>query len=136
MCLFFFFKQKTAYEIMPSLVGSEMCIRDSLGSEPIQRAELPVDRVHGNVVEPRVHPATAHLRGEVPLFWGTRDEDESWAGGNRHLIGIGDVPVKAARDHGGNDPLARLERQRVSKPIVRVDPVQTTREEEPRELQA
>jgi len=26
--LFFFFKQKTAYEIMPSLVGSEMCIRD------------------------------------------------------------------------------------------------------------
>eukprot|EP00825_Cyclidium_porcatum_P001348 TRINITY_DN10614_c0_g1_i1.p1 TRINITY_DN10614_c0_g1~~TRINITY_DN10614_c0_g1_i1.p1 ORF type:complete len:231 (+),score=60.00 TRINITY_DN10614_c0_g1_i1:1-693(+) len=30
ICLlfFFFFKQKTAYEIMPSLVGSEMCIRD------------------------------------------------------------------------------------------------------------
>src|SRR5450756_3102595 len=27
---FFFFKQKTAYEIMPSLVGSEMCIRDSM----------------------------------------------------------------------------------------------------------
>jgi len=26
----FFFKQKTAYEIMPSLVGSEMCIRDSV----------------------------------------------------------------------------------------------------------
>ena len=24
---FFFFKQKTAYEVMPSLVGSEMCIR-------------------------------------------------------------------------------------------------------------
>src|SRR5450756_3077534 len=28
LCFFFFFKQKTAYEIMPSLVGSEMCIRD------------------------------------------------------------------------------------------------------------
>src|SRR5660397_254603 len=27
--LFFFFKQKTAYEIRLSLVGSEMCIRDS-----------------------------------------------------------------------------------------------------------
>ncbi len=27
-CEFFFFKQKTAYEIIPSLVGSEMCIRD------------------------------------------------------------------------------------------------------------
>ena len=26
---FFFFKQKTAYEIRISLVGSEMCIRDS-----------------------------------------------------------------------------------------------------------
>ena len=29
---FFFFKQKTAYEIMPSLVGSEMCIRDRYGN--------------------------------------------------------------------------------------------------------
>jgi len=27
--LFFFFRQKTAYEIRLSLVGSEMCIRDS-----------------------------------------------------------------------------------------------------------
>ena len=30
----FFFKQKTAYEIMPSLVGSEMCIRDSSSIDP------------------------------------------------------------------------------------------------------
>ena len=30
----FFFKQKTAYEIMPSLVGSEMCIRDSFHASP------------------------------------------------------------------------------------------------------
>ena len=29
LLLFFFFKQKTAYEIRLSLVGSEMCIRDS-----------------------------------------------------------------------------------------------------------
>ena len=29
--LVFFFKQKTAYEIPLRLVGSEMCIRDSLG---------------------------------------------------------------------------------------------------------
>ena len=27
----FFFKQKTAYEMLRSLVGSEMCIRDSTG---------------------------------------------------------------------------------------------------------
>src|SRR5450756_376309 len=33
-CFFFFFKQKTAYEIMPSLVGSEMCIRDSPSHVP------------------------------------------------------------------------------------------------------
>src|SRR5674536_379572 len=30
---FFFFKQKTAYEMLRSLVGSEMCIRDS-GATP------------------------------------------------------------------------------------------------------
>ena len=29
-CSFFFFKQKTAYEIRLSLVGSEMCIRDRI----------------------------------------------------------------------------------------------------------
>ena len=28
LCVFFFFKQKTAYEMLRSLVGSEMCIRD------------------------------------------------------------------------------------------------------------
>ena len=31
--MFLFFKQKTAYEIMPSLVGSEMCIRDRPGGD-------------------------------------------------------------------------------------------------------
>ena len=30
--LFFFFKQKTAYEMLRSLVGSEMCIRDSFNT--------------------------------------------------------------------------------------------------------
>ena len=34
----FFFKQKTAYEIMPSLVGSEMCIRDRY--QPLRRRRL------------------------------------------------------------------------------------------------
>nr|CUV60882.1 protein of unknown function [Ralstonia solanacearum] len=29
LAFFFFFKQKTAYEISLGLVGSEMCIRDS-----------------------------------------------------------------------------------------------------------
>ena len=30
LLVFFFFKQKTAYEMLRSLVGSEMCIRDRL----------------------------------------------------------------------------------------------------------
>ena len=30
----FFFNQKTAYEIMPSLMGSEMCIRDRYHTVP------------------------------------------------------------------------------------------------------
>src|SRR5674536_346936 len=32
---FFFFKQKTAYEMLRSLVGSEMCIRDRLVTERV-----------------------------------------------------------------------------------------------------
>src|SRR5450756_2923408 len=36
--LFFFFKQKTAYEIMPSLVGSEMCIRDRSSTAGLLKA--------------------------------------------------------------------------------------------------
>ena len=35
----FFFKQKTAYEMLRSLVGSEMCIRDS------NKAGLPLEKV-------------------------------------------------------------------------------------------
>ena len=39
---FFFFKQKTAYEMLRSLVGSEMCIRDSTRSViPRPRAVTP-----------------------------------------------------------------------------------------------
>src|SRR5450756_2136462 len=43
--LFFFFKQKTAYEIMPSLVGSEMCIRDSISLIQEVRAKRVMDRI-------------------------------------------------------------------------------------------
>src|SRR5678810_1299204 len=39
MCYFFFFKQKTAYEISACLVGSEMCIRDSFCSEILVSAD-------------------------------------------------------------------------------------------------
>ena len=33
--VFFFFKQKTAYEMLRSLVGSEMCIRDRSDANPM-----------------------------------------------------------------------------------------------------
>ena len=39
---FFFFKQKTAYEIMPSLVGSEMCIRDRAQNINIKKLEIRI----------------------------------------------------------------------------------------------
>eukprot|EP00658_Telonema_sp_P-2_P026767 TRINITY_DN20835_c0_g1_i2.p1 TRINITY_DN20835_c0_g1~~TRINITY_DN20835_c0_g1_i2.p1 ORF type:complete len:118 (+),score=44.64 TRINITY_DN20835_c0_g1_i2:52-405(+) len=43
---FFFFKQKTAYEMLRSLVGSEMCIRDSYNPKVSTKAfHLPRDRV-------------------------------------------------------------------------------------------
>eukprot|EP00658_Telonema_sp_P-2_P082946 TRINITY_DN8861_c0_g1_i3.p2 TRINITY_DN8861_c0_g1~~TRINITY_DN8861_c0_g1_i3.p2 ORF type:complete len:143 (+),score=52.58 TRINITY_DN8861_c0_g1_i3:113-541(+) len=43
---FFFFKQKTAYEMLRSLVGSEMCIRDSFSqaaeaSAALGESEIP-----------------------------------------------------------------------------------------------
>src|SRR5428012_7351 len=40
---FFFFKQKTAYELMPSLVGSEMCIRDRFLTLPGAAQLLALD---------------------------------------------------------------------------------------------
>ena len=39
MVCFFFFKQKTAYEISACLVGSEMCIRDRLSKASQSFAE-------------------------------------------------------------------------------------------------
>ena len=40
-----FFKQKTAYEIMPSLVGSEMCIRDSHNSFSCLKSIFPISNI-------------------------------------------------------------------------------------------
>ena len=51
--MFFFFKQKTAYEIGVRLVGSEMCIRDRAGV-PVQvfanRADMPGGSTLGNLL--------------------------------------------------------------------------------------
>ena len=53
---FFFFKQKTAYEISACLVGSEMCIRDSyLERKPVEndrrKTELVCTKKAGTVIE-------------------------------------------------------------------------------------
>ena len=45
----FFFKQKTAYEMLRSLVGSEMCIRDS--QAPVHQHLVLVDRGIGAFVD-------------------------------------------------------------------------------------
>ena len=47
LCFFFFFKQKTAYEMLRSLVGSEMCIRDrGLPDAPDRDPAVPQRRAH------------------------------------------------------------------------------------------
>src|SRR5674536_384385 len=55
LCLFFFFfKQKTAYEMLRSLVGSEMCIRDrtrpSRSSLALTAARIILDPGYGAAV--------------------------------------------------------------------------------------
>src|SRR5450756_3043283 len=73
ICWFFFFKQKTAYEIMPSLVGSEMCIRDSLHADHL--AGLTMRNLERGVPHfPRLlaeyGPQELLLRGELGLTLG------------------------------------------------------------------
>src|SRR5450756_2520575 len=62
---FFFFKQKTAYEIMPSLVGSEMCIRDSLAPVPHDRGTEWQHPVAAEVVERRHELAVCEIAGDA-----------------------------------------------------------------------
>eukprot|EP00658_Telonema_sp_P-2_P011799 TRINITY_DN14520_c0_g1_i3.p1 TRINITY_DN14520_c0_g1~~TRINITY_DN14520_c0_g1_i3.p1 ORF type:complete len:267 (-),score=64.34 TRINITY_DN14520_c0_g1_i3:33-833(-) len=56
---FFFFKQKTAYEMLRSLVGSEMCIRDSLISRK-QFILMLTDEVSNNALD-TAHTQLVHL---------------------------------------------------------------------------
>ena len=51
--LVFFFKQKTAYEMLRSLVGSEMCIRDSshIGCRPRRVPHLPSQTPRADAVD-------------------------------------------------------------------------------------
>src|SRR5678815_127544 len=54
--VFFFFKQKTAYEMLRSLVGSEMCIRDSpCRAQLALDAQVPLIEVRRLHVERKRH---------------------------------------------------------------------------------
>eukprot|EP00658_Telonema_sp_P-2_P014336 TRINITY_DN15450_c0_g1_i1.p1 TRINITY_DN15450_c0_g1~~TRINITY_DN15450_c0_g1_i1.p1 ORF type:complete len:223 (+),score=60.48 TRINITY_DN15450_c0_g1_i1:70-738(+) len=57
MCFFFFFfKQKTAYEMLRSLVGSEMCIRDSPHPLHGSKQQHATVMTQENSVEPDPNP--------------------------------------------------------------------------------
>ena len=47
---FFFFKQKTAYEMLRSLVGSEMCIRDRLYTGILVKDSVKPRRLYGGAI--------------------------------------------------------------------------------------
>ena len=49
--VFFFFKQKTAYEMLRSLVGSEMCIRDRVYRANL--TELVIHRIRAQALDSR-----------------------------------------------------------------------------------
>eukprot|EP00658_Telonema_sp_P-2_P058656 TRINITY_DN47169_c0_g1_i1.p1 TRINITY_DN47169_c0_g1~~TRINITY_DN47169_c0_g1_i1.p1 ORF type:complete len:105 (+),score=24.52 TRINITY_DN47169_c0_g1_i1:17-331(+) len=82
---FFFFKQKTAYEMLRSLVGSEMCIRDRCGWVGVQGAPsryLEVPLVGANtrllltycnkLIEPykcRITPPLPPNSGDLTVGW-------------------------------------------------------------------
>src|SRR5450756_2714318 len=80
---FFLLKQKTAYEIMPSLVGSEMCIRDSLNITrvdieaacnndvllAVDDIEITIFVYSGNIagMQPAVAQSFGRLCGIIPV---------------------------------------------------------------------
>src|SRR5450756_2972704 len=61
---FFFFKQKTAYEIMPSLVGSEMCIRDRRQTAPLGAAARDPHHPGADVRQRDAGAAPRELEGD------------------------------------------------------------------------
>eukprot|EP00658_Telonema_sp_P-2_P079131 TRINITY_DN7576_c0_g1_i1.p2 TRINITY_DN7576_c0_g1~~TRINITY_DN7576_c0_g1_i1.p2 ORF type:complete len:108 (-),score=20.71 TRINITY_DN7576_c0_g1_i1:465-788(-) len=89
--VFFFFKQKTAYEMLRSLVGSEMCIRDRSGTDSrgycewadVQQQAVPRDGI--------VHRPLVCSRLDEPRLVGRGDRE-------RKLVHEGAVP------HDGQTP--------------------------------
>mgnify|MGYP007068780183 CR=1 FL=1 len=63
-CCVFFFKQKTAYEMLRSLVGSEMCIRDRLSAARVFRHRPVVGRQPDHYA----YPEESDYRKQNDLF--------------------------------------------------------------------
>ena len=82
----FFFKQKTAYEMLRSLVGSEMCIRDRVYSVKF-----------GNALSPGVSPTA---RGVFMLPGGYNEKvldmpvPDGCAGSYKAIVGLADAGRK------------------------------------------
>eukprot|EP00658_Telonema_sp_P-2_P037629 TRINITY_DN27058_c0_g1_i1.p1 TRINITY_DN27058_c0_g1~~TRINITY_DN27058_c0_g1_i1.p1 ORF type:complete len:162 (-),score=68.29 TRINITY_DN27058_c0_g1_i1:235-720(-) len=72
MCFFFFFKQKTAYEMLRSLVGSEMCIRDSPTPDRNADGNTTSQPLSGVFSSPKgANNSSSFFRGgESPLYKG------------------------------------------------------------------
>src|SRR5674536_15138 len=88
--LFFFFKQKTAYEMLRSLVGSEMCIRDSYlviatgtTPRPDQTPGMAEEEWHRSVHEFYTYEGSKALAEKL----------KTWPGG-RLVVHITEMPVK------------------------------------------
>src|SRR5450756_1985554 len=79
--MFFFFKQKTAYEIMPSLVGSEMCIREKMSKEivMIDGNEAAAYSAYHTSEVIAIYPITpSSLMGEYADQWAAEGRQNIW----------------------------------------------------------
>src|SRR5674536_252715 len=107
-CYFFFFKQKTAYEKLRSLVGSEMCIRDSYsGARPVGKG-WNTKRRHAQ--PGRADTLLTDARDRAVVFGsgepsGLTSTLPGVLTGLREVLGP-DAPVLLAFDRGGAYPAA------------------------------
>src|SRR5674476_1653059 len=106
---FFFFKQKTAYEVSACLVGSEMCIRDSSYSVPQCGQTLNTATgsssagVDCRASNPDPNPLSASARASASRM--ARSSSEALGGGERSSelsCSSADIDIEYARY-----PLAR-----------------------------
>src|SRR5450756_219648 len=88
---FFFFKQKTAYEIMPSLVGSEMCIRDR-----------PYGRLAKILLEKQVYPdPTLRTYDDAAWTMGMMSQTDVKEIQDKTVLDVAVEPVSELKPAGG-----------------------------------